>query len=537
LKVYRLFFLLLVFNALAHSMENFDDGDIDMFEDDISVEVDKVVEENQEIEPVVLEPQIVSEDEANKLLRVNEAELQSRKNSDGVIVDDLHKHPSIIKVKDYLGGKSKKGTSKPTLIIKYINPAMKKINIDEPQYKLSFWQLLNTAMQKSASIILKKHDLAINEANINILKSTYYPNISLSYLNEYYHGFSRSSPANIGGAVYPSTSNYQNSLNLNVDYEVYNFGASKLKMQMSETDRAILKSEIALEKEKIAKELLNNFLTALKAQERMKTYKKILFIKNLLLKSTQRLFKSGFASKADIARLRIDEANIEKDILMQKMKILEASKNIQLISNVKIDTLSMGFDMLKPLDGVVKDFKDSAKARNIKLKIRKKFQEIGLLKKDNYPTVHIKGAYQIYGDDLNNDFDAIGELERNNWNIGIMLKWNIFNGYKTKRSIEKAKLEIEKLATEYKKEMIAFRDRQEKRELLKDMISKIMSQEAVLLDEVALQNELLSRLQKAGNISILEVDKAQIARLKSELDFRLSVIDKIAKDVEAQLLM
>ena len=455
------------------------------------------------------------------------------------IVDDVHEHPTVIKMSDYEGrepAKSQK-SNVDMKFIKYINPQMYKLDLSMPSEKIDFWQLLGTAMEQSAALLLKKYDIKITEANLAILKSEYYPNLSLTYFNEYYHGFSRDASANIGGSVYPSNSEYRNSLNLNMDYELYRFGASDLKMQMGEVDMQILHSEIDLEKERIAKELLQNYTAALKAQETIRSKKKVLFVKNVLLDNTQRLYDAGFASKTDIARLRIDEVQIEKEILRSRLHILDALKNIHILSNVDIDIQKIGLKMLEPNEVPVKSFQATALSNNIKLQINKKIQEIELLKKEYLPTLYAKGAYQVYGADKSNDFDAIGELERNNWNVGLTLKWDIFNGYKTDNSIEKAKLEIEKLTEQYRLEKITFKAREEKRGILKEMIDKILSEEGVLLNETSIQKDLLARLQKSGNISIMEVDKIEVSRLQSELDFKLEVIDQVNEDILSQLIM
>ena len=473
----------------------------------------------------------------------SEPVLEQVAQQEAMIVDDVHEIPTIIKTADYMSNDSAK---KPTFkkvdnsnvkIIKYINPMLNKLNLNEPTNKTDFWTLLGEAMQKSASLILKKHDMKITKANLAIIKSEYYPNLSLKYYNEYYHGFSRGSSASIGGSYYPGGSEYRNSLNLNLDYEVYRFGASDLKKEMANQDVDIIKSEIELEKERIAKGLLDSFTRALKAQESIRYKKRIILIKSLLLKNTQRLYDAGFASKVDIARLRVDLVHIEKDILRSRLNIVDALKDIEILSNVKLDLEKVGLSMLEPNDAHLREFIDSAKASNIRLRMDKKIKEMELIKKDYLPTLYANGAYQIYGGDKDHFFDAIGELERNNWNIGFTLKWDIFNGFKTDNSIEKKKLEISKLVEEYRLQKISFKAKREKRAILKEAIAKIMSEESMILDETSIEKELLTRLQKAGNISIMEVDKIEVSRLNSELDFKLQIIDQVKEEISSQLTM
>ena len=523
-----------VTDELGYEVSDLSSDEVVSFEETPTVEA---FDEIKDLQDIPLAKTIIVEDVKEIVVK-----------KEPVIIDDLHSVPTVIKMSDYRDEASlepvvKKAlkvstfTSENTKIVKYINPQMRKFNLSIPQNKIGFWSLLNEAMQKSASLILKNHDIAITKANLAILKSEYYPNLSLNYYNQYYHGYSRNGNSNIGGSVYPSTSEYRDSLNLSVDYEIFRFGARDLKVEMANVDMAILRSEIELEKEKIAKELLENFTSALKAQEIIRMKQKTLLVKNILLENTQRLYDAGFASKTDIATLRIDEVAIEKQMLSSKLRILDALKNIQILSNVKVDTNKMSLAMLEPSPVPIKGFEQTAKANNIKLQIDKKVKEMELVKKEYYPTLLANGEYQLYGSDRTKFFDAIGDLERNHWNIGVILKWDIFNGYKTNNTIEKTKLEIEKLAEQYRLEKITFEAKKEKRELLKQMIATLLSEESVLLNETGIQKELLTRLQKAGNISIMEVDKIEVQRLQSELDFKLQVVDQVYEDILSQLVM
>jgi outer membrane protein TolC len=470
----------------------------------------------------------------NELAKQNHS-LQGIDDCEGVIVDDLHEIPTIIKMDDYI--KDRDSPKNEVKIVKYINPKFQDSDLNTPSKKIDFWKLLNITLDRSASLLLLKHDIKITKANLAILKSEYYPTLSLNYFNEYYHGFSRSGGASIGGSYYPANSEYRNSLNLRADYEILNFGDREIREALNDIDVEILKSEIDLEKERIAKELLRNFTSALKAQEIIKIKKRILAIKRTLLNNTGRLYKAGLASRADISRLRVDMATVEKSILKAKLDQVEALKNIEILSNLKIDPNSVSLEMLKLNRFPKRGFEESAKARNLKLQIDKKIKELELYKKEYLPKLYANGSYQLYGSDKDSFFDAVKEIERNNWNVGIALKWDIFNGFKTNALMEKKKVEIERLTQEYKLEKIKFEADRKKRELIGKMIDKIATEEAVLQDERAVQRDILSRLQKAGDASILEVDRSEVARLNSELDFRLDVIDKVKEEILSELLI
>jgi outer membrane protein TolC len=421
------------------------------------------------------------------------------------------------------------------IVTKYISDetlqgeTLDKINID-------FWQLLDLTMEKSASLLLKKHDIKATKANLSILKNEYYPHLSMNYTNEYYHGFSRSgNSANIGGSVYPDTSEYRNDLNLNFDYELYRFGATDLKMDMISDDIEIINSELGLEKEKISKELLQHYVNVLKAQESISFKEKIRDLKQIILNNYQRLFEVGKLSKVDITAKNVELITLVQSIAEDRLTLYESIKNIEILSNVVLVVDSTNFCMLKPKRIKPVIFEQSQTSKNIKLQIEKKLKEIELIKKDYYPTLLANGEYRLYGGDDNNVFDAINELERNNWRLGLILKWKIFDGFKSDKSIAKAKLEVEKLIEHYRLAKINYESQEKKRELYNTSIDRVLRENSRLVDQIGVQQEMLSKLEKIGKASSIQIDVLKVNSLRQELAFRLNVIDKMYKIVLGEL--
>ncbi len=451
-----------------------------------------------------------------------------------LIVDDIHDTPSVISTKAYV--EADKPKEKAVQIVKYIDSDERLGRYQEPSKKIDFWKLLGVTLQRSATLLLKRHDIEISKANLALIKSEYYPNLSLRYFNEYYHGFSRAGDASIGGSYYPSVSQYRNSLNLQLDYEVYNFGATDLKKAIGEIDTDILKSEIELEKQNIAKELLENYTIALKAQEEMKIKEKIFCIKDQLLKDTKRLYQVGLASRLDMSRLLLERDKISKDILNAKLRYSDALKKIQTLSNIRLDPNGVALAIFNVDKIPLKEFEESAKARNLKLQMDRANRELELLEKQYYPTLSVNASYQLYGSDKDRIFDAIKDIERNNWNVGLVLKWDIFSGFKTKSSLQKKRLELEKLVQQYRIAKEEFNSQKDRHEMLRAMLDRVMRDESKLLEEETMQKEMLSRLHKAGDLSALEVLKSQNRRLDSELSFRVELINQLKEDILSQLL-
>ncbi len=401
---------------------------------------------------------------------------------------------------------------------------------------VDFWKLLDLTLMNSTALILKKHDIKITKENMELVKSEYYPNITLGYTSEYYHGYNRSSSATIGGSFYPGIKQFRDSVDLSLNYELYRFGATDLKVKMSEKDVEIVKSELALEKERISKELLGHYATALRAQNIIKYKEKIQFAQDRIIQKKWRLFEVGKVSKIELSKDQLSLVNLEKEISQQKQNFVKAVKNIQILSNIIVDPSKLKLAMLEPRNSEIKVFKDSAVAKNLRLTLQKKLQELELIKKDYMPTIYATSGYRLYGSGADY-LNALESIEKNSWDIGVSLRWDVFNGYKTDKTVQKSRLEIQKIVEQYRLAKIDFEAKEIQRELIKKSIDKMLRVEAKILEQTHQQEEMLQRLQGVGKIDSIQLDHVEISKIRSELDFRLSVIDRVYESISSELII
>jgi hypothetical protein len=428
-------------------------------------------------------------------------------------------------------------SSEPITIIKYSETSSPEVCRTVSKEEIDFWDLLDQAMIKSTAVILKKHDIQITQKNMDIVKSEYYPNISLGYSGEYYHGYDRDGGSSIGGSFYPGYSQYRDSLDLSLSHELYRFGATDLKMQMSQKDIEIVKSELALAQQDISKELLSYFMDAVKSQENLKFKDDMRVVQDRILQKKWRLFESGQISKTLILRDQLSLVSLEKDILKHELNFIDAIKKIQILANVEINPKLVKFSIPTPKNREIVSFEQSAVAKNLKLKLEKKLQELELIKKDYKPTIYANSAYRFYGADDDSFTKTIENLEKNSWDVGVSLRWELFSGFKTDTTVEKAKIEVQRLVEQYRLAKVDFESRKMKRELLKEAIDKILRVEAQILDQTCQQEDIMVRLESAGQISSIEIDGIELNKLKSQLDFRLGVADRVYETISNELII
>jgi hypothetical protein len=102
--------------------------------------------------------------------------------------------------------------------------------------------------------------------------------------------------------------------------------------------------------------------------------------------------------------------------------------------------------------------------------------------------------------------------------------------------VEKAKLEVQKLVEQYRLAKIDFESQQAKSESLKRAIDKILRVESQILEQTCQQEDLFTKLESAGEVSSIELDNIELSKLKSELNFRVSVIDKVYESISSELI-
>jgi len=426
--------------------------------------------------------------------------------------------------------------SKPIVIVKYVgNSNSQALCQSLSKEYIDFWNLLDLTLINATAIILKKHDIKITEENLDIIRSQYYPNLSIGYAGEYYHGFSGTAKTGVGGTYYPSISQFRDSLSLNVNHELYRFGATDLKVKIGEKEIELVKKELELQAEDISRKLLDLYTSVLRAENTIKYKQRIKAVQEDILEKKWRLYKSGQVAKIVLAKDQLSLVNLEKEIAQQKITLMRAIKEIEKLANVTIDTTRSKFAMLEPKNIKVKTFEESAAAKYLKLQIEKKLHELELTRKDYMPAIYASGEYVMLGSDKAL-FEAIDDLKRNNWDVGLNIQWNLFNGYKTNKQIDKIKYELQKLIEKYRLAKIDFEAKQQEREMLQKSIDKLLKIETEIYDQTCRQEEILSRLHQVGMVDSLQMDYVQIGKIQSELDFRLSVIDKVYQAVSGELI-
>ena len=426
--------------------------------------------------------------------------------------------------------------TKPIVIVKYIhNDKSKALCQSLSRSTIDFWRLLDLTLINATAMIMKEHDIKITKENLEIIRSAYYPNLSIGYGGEYYHGYARRAETGVGGKFYPSTSAFRDALTVDFTHELYHFGATDEKVKIGEKDVELVKSELELKAEEISQRLLSNFISVLKAEYIIDNKERARAVQERILAKKERLYEAGQVARIALSKDKLTLINIEKEIAQQKIMRLHAIKQIEQLANIAIDINRSKFAMIEPKNIKVKRFEESAQAKYLQLKIAKKYHELELARKEYLPGVYASGDYVLLGSDKAL-FEAIKRLRKNSWSVGLNVKWNLFNGHKTERTIDKIKYEIKKLSAQYRLAKIDFEAKKEQRDMLKASIDRLLKVESEVYAQTCEQAEIMSRLQQVGLADALQLDYIEMNKLQSQLDFKLGVLEKVYQTVAGELI-
>ncbi len=393
---------------------------------------------------------------------------------------------------------------------------------------IGFWQLLSMGMEKSHGLIQKQHDIDIKKQDIEIARKNLYPTIYLQYTNEYYHSLNKdnSTSVSIDGSSYSTYSEYRNAVDLGFNYILYDFDVTKQQIDIAKLEQELLESEKSIDETSFSKELLSYYKDILIYQNRIDTNVQIQVIRQNIIDSMKRLNISGSLPKIEILSQEIKYSVSQQQIIVDTLQRVDILEKINLLSSLSIDLNLYKFEMFKPKTFDSLFFEETKIAKKIKKDIDRVSLTMDMERRSSLPTLNLKGGYKVYGSDPNSSNTAIENLNSNNWNIQFYTKWTIFDGYETSNKIKKLQKEKAKLVTLYAQEENKFIIKKRSFLLQKEHFKNILNEENILLQKLDEQHEALGRLNKVGEVEVLEIYKQNIEILDQKKKIKEELINK-----------
>jgi len=405
--------------------------------------------------------------------------------------------------------------------------------------EITYNQLLESATKDSNLLKIRKSDELIEAARLKSLYSIYYPTLSLSYNSEYKKDLADglSGIESVGNTVISNGTNWQNSLSLNMNYELYQFGVKAKQIVLAKQDVKIKKLLWCEEQTDLFNNILERFSSARKASIQQVMQAELLKLRKELYSVKQRLYRAGQYSKIDLGDEAIDIIDMERDIENSLMQYQDDLLELSKLSHIELDSNT---DILLPIVQNNRlynpSFSDSARGLKQQHKINQKKEEISLHNRTLMPKLSAYSNYYLFGSDVNSWQEATRALDKKSWSVGFMLRWNLFEGFKHNSEAERLEYELRRLNEEKDLQNREFDTSVKMAHLRITHFNEVEIKEKALLNETNEKLFMMQRLRKGRRVGIISTIQVEIEQLQRRLNLKLEQIDSAKAYAKLEIL-
>lgn len=394
---------------------------------------------------------------------------------------------------------------------------------------LRYGEVLNQAVINSFDLKLSEIDIDISKAQLKAAQSDLYPTLNLQFNTEYNKDLNdkRGSFAYAGNTMITPYTQYRDMLYLTLSYNLFDFGVTNKKINIAkkELEQKKLSYEIQLKDLKL--KILDLYSKSEKFNNEIITKKEVLNIYEKMFHNKEKMFIAGINNKLsvmdeavkiaktqnEIEKAKLELKNTLQDLSYYTSKDYDISElNVIQISNTKDINSESDSIILKSeinIDNRIIDFdaEYTPEANFYDLEIEKKKSELSILKRQLLPFFRFYTGYSLYGQNPNNYYNSVKDIEQRSLIIGISSTYVLFDGFKNKASRDKTNLEIKRLEYEkqkklselnlqYKKSFQSFdtyiKELENNNKLLSTVKEKLNATERLSTNKLIEQNELLN---------------------------------------------
>lgn len=403
-------------------------------------------------------------------------------------------------------------------------------------------EALRISLEQNFDIKVSEKNTEIAKNNTSIYNSGYLPtanvNTGLGYSSNNSE-LKAQDGATIGVRDAAST-NYNASVGLNYLLfdgmnRKYNFKKLKETLNLTELQaRQVIENTLL--------NLYFSYFEVARLTENKQNQKKTLEISKRRLLRTGYSAEYGQSTKLDILNAEVDVNNDSINYLESKRQLLNSKRNLNAVlgRDVSVTSFNVETDVVYAINLNPDDVLTNALANNVLLLQVNKGIELSnydiLIRKSGWmPNVNLTGSYG-WNKSINDQpvGFSFASNERYGLNTGVTLGWNIFDGGRTKTSVQNAKITLESRVIEkqqFTEELK--RDVYNAWELYKNALFKLEVQRSNV--ETNKRNfERTNEQYKLGQVTSIDFRLAQINLLNAEQDVSTSKYE--AKNAEFQLM-
>ncbi|MEI7473433.1 MAG: TolC family protein [bacterium] len=404
---------------------------------------------------------------------------------------------------------------------------------------ISFEQTLDKAICNSFDIKAAKLDIGISKAEIGKAKSSYFPKLQTGFNSQYSKNLQGQNASVISvGQTTIGTIQYQNLAYLGLNYDLYDFGQRKGKLNMAKKDMTIKSIEAFKTKRDLTVNIIDIYTEALSSYKTITSKKAVLNSYNGLFKIKEKLYNAGKISKIDLTDSAINMAKTIDEINKEQAKLQNTLNKLSFYTNEEYNdsTKLEDYAEIPDISTTVVNLEKTPEFQQAQLEINKKKDEIEIAKKKYLPQFQLFSSYNLYGDDKNNYMKSLENIRQRALNFGFSTQMTLFDGFENMNDVKKLRLELAKLENEKNKKVAQYKNQ------LKSIQVDYFTMDAELKGKQQLLgnvNQKLSMIERLSGENMVEKEllfqiETELLDLKSQLEE--SIIRKVAAAKKIQAL-
>ena len=414
-------------------------------------------------------------------------------------------------------------------ILKPAIPLLFILNLAFGQDKIySYEALLNHALKSSPNAKISRLNIDEAKAQYDLAKSNFYPTISLNANSEYSKRFDETySPAYISDSSLAQSTSYQNSISLNLRYDIFKFRSDYYNAKSALTHINTTQFQNCEDEFEIALNLLELYYKALNLNYQIKSNEELKELYEILANYSNRLNNAGQMDNIDKTQYAIKLSQIKANLLSLKNQANLTLNQIYEISNLQISNLDslIEFDT-QNLNIILEsiNFDNTYIFKKLQSELEENILALKSLQRANFPTISLYAKYDLYGSDKDEYWQAHKNVNRHGYRVGVSINYEIFDGKRKDSQIKRQEIINEKLKLQSQSEKLKFQ--KEKRDIMDFLAIKDNLQnslKAINNQSKKIKNNI-SRLNKIGEKSKIELVNSLISTQQSKLELQEHIL-------------
>ncbi|OPY13160.1 MAG: outer membrane channel protein [Syntrophus sp. PtaB.Bin001] len=406
---------------------------------------------------------------------------------------------------------------------------------------LDFETVLDAALRHSYDLRSSVLDIGISRALLKEARSAYYPTLSTRFNTQCTKDLTGSDipqVTTVGETVISQNTGYQDSVSISASLNLYDFGIREHRVLMAKKDIP-LKQAVSVQTTRDTKiKVLELYRDIQVSLSELTSRKQLLQLYKDLVRTEKRLFTAGLLSKIELSKEAVRLVKTIDEIDNLNLKIASALQELSFLTGENYDQEGLTLSPIEPKgEGKLFNLTNSPEYRIYELALEKKQAEITALHRETwFPQIGLYTSYIIYGQDSSSYRESYRDMSDRSYYVGLVANIPIFDGFKNRAQVEKARLELQQLQVEKEKKLSELSSRYEKLREQSRILGKSFDnqQEALTLAETAAM--MKDRLAEKKIVEEVQRLRKQIELVTQRCELARAGILKAAAARELQIM-